>query len=215
MPGRPQPTSIFHITHVDNLASIAEDGGLVSDAEMVKRGGPEVAVGMTSIKHRRMSLPVKCYTEDKVGEYVPFYFCPRSVMLYLLYMGNHPELDYHEGQSPIVHLQCDVDAAITWATAAATRWAFTFANAGAAYTTFSKEQAELDSIDWKAVAATDFRDGAIKEAKQSEFLVKDFFPWELVNRIGVYSKEVVEEVEEALSTASHKPVIKVRRGWYF
>jgi hypothetical protein len=215
MTGRPDPTSIFHITHVDNVASIAEDGCLISDVEIVKRGGPDVPVGMASIKRRRMGLPIKCYPEDKVGEYVPFYFCPRSVMLYLLYMGNHPELDYHEGQSPIVHLRCDVNSVLSWAADTSTRWAFTFANAGAAYAIFSKDPNEMDNINWEAVAARDFRDGAIKEAKQSEFLVKDAFPWHLVETIGVYSNEVAEEVEEALEGASHQPVIEVRRRWYF
>ncbi len=49
-------------------------------------------------------MEVKCHPGTKVGEYVPFYFCPRSVMLYILYMGNHPELGYRGGQAPIVHL---------------------------------------------------------------------------------------------------------------
>lgn len=215
MATRPQPTSIFHITHVDNLASIVEDGGLLSDAEMVKRGGPDVAVGMNSIKQRRLNLPVKCHPEDKVGEYVPFYFCARSVMLYLLYMGNHPELDYHEGQSPIIHLQCDVDVVIAQATATDCRWAFTFANAGAVYTPFASDADQLDNLGWDAIAAKDFRDARIKEAKQSEFLVKDFVPWGTVERVGVYSDEVAEEVREALEGAAHRPSIEVRRDWYF
>jgi ssDNA thymidine ADP-ribosyltransferase, DarT len=27
-----------------------------------------------------------------VGEYVPFYFCPRSITLFLLHKGNHVDL---------------------------------------------------------------------------------------------------------------------------
>lgn len=101
----PVPTRIYHITHVDNLASILSHDGLLSDAEMIARGGPQVAVGMSTIKQRRLRLPVKCHAGDYVGDYVPFYFCPRSIMLYLLHMGNHPELSYRGGQGPIVHLE--------------------------------------------------------------------------------------------------------------
>jgi ssDNA thymidine ADP-ribosyltransferase DarT-like protein len=100
MSAPPDPGRIYHITHVDNLGSILSDGHLLSDAEMIARGGPDVAVGMSSIKQRRLRLPVKCFAATMVGQYVPFYFCPRSIMLYL--MGNHPELTYRGGQSPIV-----------------------------------------------------------------------------------------------------------------
>lgn len=73
VPSRPQ---IFHITHVDNLASIVRDGGLYSDAEMISRHGGVASIGMSRIKQRRLTLPVGCHPGDFVGECVPFYFCP-------------------------------------------------------------------------------------------------------------------------------------------
>jgi len=52
-PSRPK---LYHITHVDNLPAIVKDGGLVSDAEMIARGGPAQAIGMSSIKRRRIVI---------------------------------------------------------------------------------------------------------------------------------------------------------------
>src|ERR1044071_7424947 len=98
VPARPH---IYHITHVDNLSSILAEGGLWSDAAMIARGGPEASIGMSNIKQRRLGLSVKCHRPDRVGEYVPFYFCPRSIMLYLIHCANHPELTYRGGQEPI------------------------------------------------------------------------------------------------------------------
>jgi hypothetical protein len=46
---------------------------------------------------------------------VPFYFCPRSIMLYILYQANDPELTYRGGQGPIVHLEADLRASVAWA----------------------------------------------------------------------------------------------------
>ena len=70
---------LYHITHIDNLQSILQDGGLRSDAAMVARGGPAATIGMSSIKARRLRLPVKCYPGDRVGDYVPFYrLCNRG-----------------------------------------------------------------------------------------------------------------------------------------
>jgi len=50
--------SIYHITHVRHLTSIIADDGLFSDAVMAERGGPYVVIGMSSLKERRMRLPV-------------------------------------------------------------------------------------------------------------------------------------------------------------
>lgn len=215
MTQRPIPTKIYHITHVENIASIVDTGGLVSDAKMIERGGPAVPVGMGEIKERRLGLPVKCHPDDKVGEYVPFYFCPRSIMLYIFYMDNREGLTYHGGQRPMVHLELDVDKVVEAADAADVRWAFTNANAAAGYAEFGSTIEELGMVDWEAVPLNDFRSGRVKEAKQSEFLVKDVVPWEFVERIGVHSEDYREQAVEALEDAQHRPPVSVQHGWYF
>lgn len=88
---------LYHTTHVENLVRIARDG-LLSDVAVRERGGPNVNVGMPSNKERRLRLPVRCHSGDCVGDYVPFNFCPRSVMLYILHMGNHPDIEYRDGK---------------------------------------------------------------------------------------------------------------------
>ena len=128
----PERPRIFHITHVDNIPQMVADGAIWSDAVMVARGGPSAAIGMSTIKRRRLEeLRVKCYPEDFVGEYVPFFFCPRSIMLYIIHRANHPKLCYRGGQGPIVHLEADLNATVAWAESHARRWAFTLSNAGA------------------------------------------------------------------------------------
>lgn len=214
VPARP---SIYHITHVENLAQIVADGGLLSDAVMVARGGPAAAIGMSNIKQRRLSLRVKCYVDECVGDCVPFYFCPRSVMLYLIYCGNHRELSYRGGQGPILHFEADLHEAMNWADADNRRWAFSLANAGAVYTEFHNQRNHLDEIDWAAVASTDFRDPQVKEGKQAEFLVHEFFPWELIRRIGVHSRDIERQVlrEFARSGVEHRPTVQIQRQWYY
>jgi|SRR5580704_12623672 hypothetical protein len=211
----PNPTRIYHITHVKNLASILHDDGLLSDAEMITREDPQLAIGMGETKQNRMRFPVKCHGGDIVGEYVPFYFCPRSIMLYLLYKANHPGLTYRGGQGPIVHLQIDLVSAVDWAARSGARWALSLANAGAAYAPFRNDLAQLVEVNWSAVEATDFRDAKIKEGKQAEFLVRRFVPWNLVERIGVSSTRVQSEVLAALNDAAHQPPVHVLPDWYF
>jgi hypothetical protein len=77
----PSKPHIYHIVHVDNLASIVANGCLWPDSVMHQRRGSTV-IGNREIKNDRLWLPVPCHPGTTVGEYVPFYFCPRSVMLY-------------------------------------------------------------------------------------------------------------------------------------
>ena len=211
IPDRPK---IYHIVHVDNLASICGDGCLWSDAEMVQRQGGTL-IGMESIKQRRLRLPVSCHPVTCVGEYVPFYFCPRSIMLFVIHCANHPELAYRDGQQPIVHLEADMHAVAEWAEANGRRWAFSLSNAGAVYTQFSSELARLDEINWDAVTARDFRPADVKESKQAEFLVQQSFPWQLVERIGVHSRGIAQRVNAAMNEADHRPSVEIRREWYY
>ena len=210
----PAHPKIYHIVHVDNLASIVADGCLWSDAVMVQRQGGTV-IGMGSIKQRRLGLPVSCHNGLHVGDCVPFYFCSRSIMLYVIHCANHPELTYRGGQQPIVHLEADLHRVVQWAVANGRRWAFSLSNAGAFYTQFRAELAQLGEINWDAVAATDFRPADVKEAKQAEFLVQDSFPWHLVERIGVHSQAIVPRVASAMQGAAHRPVIEINRDWYY
>lgn len=101
----PAVPRIHHITPVANLGRIVEDGCLLSDAAMIAAGGPPVTIGMSRIKQRRLTLPVGCHPPSCVGDFVPFYFCPRSIMLFVIHCANHPDLTYRGGQGPIVHLR--------------------------------------------------------------------------------------------------------------
>ena len=210
----PDAPKIYHIVHVDKLGPIAESG-LLSDAAIRNANVDGTVIGMNSIKNRRLGLPVSCHPGTHVGDYVPFYFCSRSIMLYVIYAANHPELEYRGGQGPIVHLEADLHETIGWADAQLRRWAFTPANAGAYYTPFHADIGALDQLNWPAIAERDFRSADVKEAKQSEFLVHGQFPWELVRRIGVRDKAIAARVHDAIRHAGHRPPIEIQPSWYY
>jgi hypothetical protein len=212
----PANPKIYHVTHLRNLPQIVKAGAIWSDTKRIEEELQCAIVGMAKIKRRRLAkLNVSCHPGTKVGQYVPFYFCPRSIMLYILHKGNHPELDYHEGQRPIVHLQADLAATVRWADENNVRWAFSDRNAGAYLAKFYKKLDNLGKVDWPAVQATDFRDMTVREGKQAEFLVYESFPWTLVEAIGVLDAAIRQEAEEALAGAAHKPPVNVEPGWYY
>jgi hypothetical protein len=181
---------------------------------MARRQGGTV-IGMTAIKERRLRLAVKCHSELHVGDCVPFYFCPRSIMLFVIHCANNSDLSYRGGQEPIVHLEADMHRLVQWAEANGRRWAFSLSNAAASYAQFRKELDQLNEINWTAVAATDFRSADIKEGKQAEFLVEQSCPWHLIERIGVLDRATGLKVSSALSGVAHRPQIEIMRRWYY
>ncbi len=210
----PTEPKIYHILHWDRLPSIISDGGLWCDAEIVKRDTPGTTIGMNSIKDRRLALPLISHPGLYVGDCVPFYFCPRSVMLYMIWMANHIELSYRGGQVPILHLGADLRQAVTWADGHEQRWAFTSSNAGARYFEDYANLDDLSSLDWDAIEANNWS-GDRKRGKQAEFLLEHFFPWELVSRIGVYSAGIRDRVLQVLQAAGHRPTVEIKPGWYY
>ena len=213
MSGIPHPVKICHITHVDNLVSIVNDGYLWCDANRVRIYG-NTSIGMTKIKKRRLEeLTLSSYPELHVGDCVPFYFCPRSVMLFTFYRGNHNEIDYRGGQEPIIHLVADMHRTVCWAEENGLKWVFTSSNAGSYYFDDYTNEDDLDKINWDAVRAHDWRE--CREEKQAEFLIENKFPWNLIECIGVYSETQLRQVNAALNKSDYRPPVEVKRNWYY
>jgi hypothetical protein len=211
VPTRPK---IYHIVHVDRLPSIIANGCLLCDAEIMRRAAPGTTIGMNAIKQRRLhELTLASHPGLHVGDCVPFYFCPRSIMLYIIYQANHPELYYHGGQGPVIHLEVDMPQAVAWAETRGLRWAFTLSNAGAYYFEDRCSLDHLGEVNWDAVQATNWQ--RCKEGKQAEFLIEHQLTWELVTRIGVLSQQIYTQVVSAMQLVEHRPRVEIKREWYY
>lgn len=205
--GVPANAAIFHITHAANLPSILAHGCLWSDARRIQLNLPSRNIGYSHIKQRRLNRPVPVAAKGTLGQYVPFNFCPRSVMLYVVSKGHE---DYGGGQDEIVHLVSSVN------TAAALRkpWAFTDIHADLGYARFFDSLAHLKEVDWKVMPLTQWGgNDEVKARKQAEFLVYDSFPWSAVERIGVKSAAVAAKVRALIP--SGRPPVEVVPQWYY
>ena len=209
----PTEPKLYHIVHVDRLSNIIGDGRLWCDAEMAQRIGTGTTIGIGDIKQRRLANVLNSHPDLRVGECVPFYFCPRSVMLYVIWRANHPELEYRGGQESIIHLEADLRQAVDWADASKRRWSFTLSNAGAYYFQDYSDLDQLNKLDWQAIQAYDWR--VCREEKQAEFLVEHSFPWTLISRIGVHSRKIGDRVLRAVQASSHRPSVEIKPGWYY
>jgi hypothetical protein len=206
-------TAIFHITHIRNLPNILRNGGLWCDHTVSERNLAHVGIAHQHIKDRRAQKRVPCAPGGVVADYVPFYFAPRSPMLYVISRGG--VADYAEGQRPILHLVTSAEII----QAANLPFVFSDGHAEMDISRFFTSLRDLDKIDWKIMSEkywndTD-EDGDRKRRRQAEFLVHQFFPLTLFETIGVINRELANQVTALLQPLAQKPVVKIERTWYY
>ncbi len=208
MPMDPVAVQIFHITPLANLAAIAAKGGLLSDAAL--EAVPHEVVGYSHIKSRRlMEYRIPCCGQRFVGEFVPFYFCPRSPMLFVINKGRTGLQPGSQGS--IVHLVSTVAIGV----ATGRQFAISDGNAGAAYTRFAGSLDALDELDWAVIKSDDWG-GERRNRKSAEFLIADQFPWSSVREIGCMDAGAQLRVQAILAEVGGVgPAVNVRRNWYF
>ncbi|MFL6126215.1 DUF4433 domain-containing protein, partial [Actinophytocola sp.] len=133
----------MHFTDMDNLPGIVARGALLADSMIRAVGGPAFECADTSIKHRRRTIPIRVSPFGLVGDYVPFYYAPRSPMLYRIWKGGVP--GYQRGQASLVYLVSSVETVLS----NGLTWVGSDGNCAAAMTDHYNDWNELTrAIDW-------------------------------------------------------------------
>ncbi len=203
-------TPIFHITHVENLRSVAELG-LLCDSGMEAKEIAFRSIAYASLKAQRAAKEVDCEPGGTLADYVPFYFASRSPMLYTISLNN---VAGAEGQQEkVVHLVLSAEALFD-------RQPCVFTNGHAIIdiSDFYNDLVDLDKIDWDVMKAkywsTDGT-GEMRRKRQAEFLAQGHVPWQMVQAIGVRDAECEGLVAETLTGVAHVPAVLVRPHWYY
>jgi hypothetical protein len=203
-------TSIYHFTDFANLEGIFESGAL-----RCHRVAPvAVDVGNQSIKDNRSRRAVDCRPGGMVGDYVPFYYAPRSPMLFSIKCGNVDGVS--PNQRRLVYLASSTEAVY----AAGLDCVITDGNAAVYITTFSDDPAGLEMmIDWPLMRATIWRntdeDPDRRRRRMAEFLIHDALPLDLVSEIAVMDARVQPHVAALAASNGLSIPVAIRRNWYF
>ncbi|MDC3424438.1 DUF4433 domain-containing protein [Aquibacillus sp. 3ASR75-11] len=83
-----EPKLLYHITDYRNLPSILERGGLEAYAQVTEKEISYTDIAHQSIQARRSTTPIPLPPYGMFHDYVPFYFAPRSPMLYSIKQNN-------------------------------------------------------------------------------------------------------------------------------
>ncbi|MBD2563862.1 MULTISPECIES: type II toxin-antitoxin system toxin DNA ADP-ribosyl transferase DarT [Nostoc] len=208
------PTSIYHITHIDNLPSILKSGGLIANSRLRQRQTNYLDIAHENIQDRRARTEVPCGAGGYLHDYVPFYFAPRSPMLYAIHKQNVD--GYSGGQKPIIHLVSQIEAIENSEIA----FAFTDGHGIMDYTDFYDDLYALSHvIDWELMESKywfDTPDDPNRKCKrQAEFLVHEFCHWNLIKEIGVINLTIQTQVREILQKFNIQTPINVYSNWYY
>jgi hypothetical protein len=202
---------IYHFTDIDNLPSILEAGALTCH-----RDAPTaVDIGNQGIKNNRQTVNVPCGPGGKVGDYVPFYYAPRSPMLNSIMHGNVEGVS--SDQRRLVYFVSSTERAFS----AGLQCVFTDGNAGTFHITkFEDDPQKLQShVDWPLMKKTYWantpEDGDRVRRRMAEFLIHDSAPLDLFLGIAVMNATVDAKVTAMLEQAGRDLRVVRRSGWYF
>ena len=202
-------TNIYRMIHIENLPRLLEWSGDWAQSEAKKRGLSKRPIHHTDIMDARERASIDVPPGGVVADYVPFYFGPRSPMLYAIKQGK---VEGCKDQKEIIYLVSTAEAVAD----AKLQFVFTDGHAIIGYVNHFNRLEDLPNVPWDAINAqywNNIVDGRCK--RQSEFLVRDFFPLSLVGGIGVANAKRQAEVEEILAAAKISMQVKVCNAWYF
>jgi hypothetical protein len=212
-------TPIYHITHINNLSAILREDGLLCDAEAEGRGLCAQSIAYDSIKERRKRRRVETLQGQPVAaggvvaDYVPFYFCNRSPMLYAIYTKCVPSFQGEERD--VIYLMTHVERVAK----REAKWCFTDGHAAEGVTQFTDDLNQLTMVNRSVIESWSWKDTLAdpdrKRKKQAEFLVHGHFPWAWVEWIGVIDAVMADRVLEILKVASYRPRVTSQPKWYY
>lgn len=220
----PQTVRLFHITAIANLPAICAAGALLS-----KNAGAAAGIDYQDIAHQgaqgaRAGRAVPNPPGGVVHDYVPFYFAPRSPMLFAINGGRVANCQWRQGD--IVHLETTVDRVV----ADNVPFVFYDRNATLAFAQPFADLTRLDVVAWDLLTENPVLDGFCTywhnkhsveryadrmERRQAEFLVRERVSLSRFTRIGVMDENRATDVRAILAAAGVNLPVEVKTDWYF
>ncbi|KXY47203.1 hypothetical protein AT268_25760 [Bacillus cereus] len=206
-------TFIYHMTHYRNLSKILSSNGLVCVSNIMNNGQTYCNIANNEIQNRRASYSVPVEPFGTLHNYVPFYFAPKSPMLYSIYKGN--VIQYTEGQEPLIYLVSSAQKIKQ----NGVPFCFTDGHGIMHFTEYYNDLKELHNVDWDIMKSKywhdTIEDNDRKRRRMAEFLVYQYVPLDCIIGIAVYSQKYKEEIEKILTVHNVSLPIELRSNWYY
>lgn len=206
----PEKALIFRILHKRNLPFVLGNGLHCPNSGVTDPNF--VGIGSSDLITKRSTHPVPVPPGGPLGDYVPFYFTPYSVMLLNIITGRNVR---PIPKSEIAFLVSSLHEV----TKLSVPFVFTDRHAYLSRAEYYSDLADLRHVDFELLRTKDFKydpeDPQKGERYQAEALIYQHLPLEALLGVVCYDKQTVTSVTSEL--ASRELEIKAidRPSWYF
>ncbi len=207
----PEAAHIFRVTHADNISWILQHGLHCKTSEL---DDPNfVPIGSLELIHKRTNRRVPIAPGGVLGDYVPFYITPWSVMM----------LNIKTGRNGVIK-RANRDIAILVSSLhkideMGLRYVFTNGHAYMQESDFFDGLSDLDKIDWGLLRKRDFKNDPEDPGKlgryQAEALVHGQVPVEALAGIACYDIRTQGSIKNQMEKLGLVIPVKVISDWYF
>jgi hypothetical protein len=204
----------YRITHIQNLPLILENG--IVNKNHRDADGNYIEIGNPEIIDVRSTTPVRIDGYGMIGDYVPFYFTPKSMMLFNIITGYRAPVVPKRRQNEILVIRC----LITDLTKL-TKWFFTDgqANIKDGSVKHYNNLSYLHEIDWESIQQSNFskNDGDYDRPRryQAEFLVNSKVPLKFIESLNVYNQNAADYVNEVLNENNINLAVNIQPQYFF
>ena len=202
---------IWRILHRANLPWVLQNGIHCGNSPL--RSPDWVSIGNAELIDKRAVRPVPIPPGGSLGDYVPFYFTPFSVMLRNIHTGwNGIKQIPNEDVVILVsslHRVSELELPFL----------FTDSHAYSGLASFYNDLARLDRIDWPLLQRRDFKrdpeDPGKLERYQAEALVHRHVPLNALLGVVCHTDAVRTDIEGRMQALGVKLPVHTRPNWYF
>ena len=211
MPLTPELARIFRITHVDNVAWDLEHGLQCRNSRIANPGFRNI--GNLELIEKRKDRTVPVSPGGTLADYIPFYFTPRSPMLYNIKTGFH-------GIAKVPMAEIVIYEASAHALAAnGVTVLFTDRHAKLALAEFSADLADLNRVDWNILQRSDFTHDPADPEKmgryQAEALIHRELPCRHLSAVVCNGQAAKARVQAAAEQCGIPVPVVIQPGMFF
>jgi len=202
----------YRITHINNLSLLLQNG-IVSKKHPNASAG-YVNIGNNEIIDVRSKTLVGINNYGMIGDYVPFYFTPKSIMLYNIITGYWSPVVPKRNRNEILVIRCLISDL-----ANLPQWFFTDGQANDMATQHYNNLAVLDNIDWLSIQTSNFNksNGDYDRLRryQAEFLVHQQVPIGHIESLNVFDVQSELVVNNILAQNNINLAVNIKPQYFF
>lgn len=204
-------TQIFRITHYRNLDYTLRHGIFCHNSE---DGDPNyINIGHQQLINDRGVIRVRVSPHGVLNDYVPFYFAPRSPMLYSISRRNVGQ--FNGNQTDIAYIVSNIRAIND----ENRQYIFTNAHAYLAFTMHYNNIESLNNIDWDIMNSRYWNrtadDPDRMSRRMAEFLVYQFVPVNCILELVLFNQQKLTYVNQLITELNLNIPTRICRDWYF